>query len=175
MDGYARRDLHSVNSFVASPAGQSDLLSSVKSSCSVMVPVSIPSVAVSVRSFSSLAPASQVSPLRLDQFLTEPQHHPDQAAVAYVLSGLREGFSVGFQSSMVNLKSASSNMRSSFEHPFVIDSYLQTEVSSGRVAGPFLSLLFLLYISAVWGSFPRTINQANGVSSSTSPLLLGTA
>ena len=36
---------------------------------------------------------------------------------------------------MVKLKSASSNMHSSF--PFVIDSYLQSEVSSGRVAGPF--------------------------------------
>ena len=65
------------------------------------------------------------------------QHYPDQAAVAYVLSGLREGFCIAFESSMVSLKSASSNMRSSFEHPFVIDSYLQTEVSSGRVAGPF--------------------------------------
>ena len=104
-----------------------------------LVPVSIPSVAVSVRFFSSLAPASQVSPLRMDQFQTEPQHYPDQAAVAYVLSGLREGFRIGFQSSMVNLKSASSSMRSSFEHPFVIDSYLQTEVSSGGVAGPFLA------------------------------------
>ena len=106
--------VHSVNSFVVSSGGQHDLHSSVKSSCSVTVPVSIPSVAVSVYSFSPLAPASQVSPLRLDQFQTELQHHPDQAAVAYVLSGLRQGFRIGFESSMVNLKSASSNMRSSF-------------------------------------------------------------
>ena len=116
--------LHSINSFVTSPGGQRDLLSPVKSSCSVIVRASIPSVAVSVRSFLSLAPASQVSPLRLDQLQTELQHHPDRAAVAYVLSGLRQGFRIGFESSMVNLKSASSNMCSSSEHPFVIDEYL---------------------------------------------------
>ena len=147
--------VHSVNSFVAFSVGQRDLRSSVKSSCSVTVPVSIPSVAVSVHSFSPLAPASQVSPLRLDQFQTELQHHPDRAAVAYVLSGLREGFRIGFESSMVNLKSASSNMRSSFEHPFVIDSYLQTEVSSGRVAGPFSAPPFpSLHISR-FGVIPK--------------------
>ena len=65
MGGY-EACVHSVNSFVPSSGGQRDLRSSVKSSCSVTVPVSIPSVAVSVHSFSALAPASQVSPLRLD-------------------------------------------------------------------------------------------------------------
>ena len=146
--------VHSVNSFfVASPGEQRDLLSSVKSSCSVVVPVSIPSVAVSVRSFSSLAPAIWVSPLRLDQFESELQQHPDQAAVAYVLSGIREGFRIVFELSMVNHKFASSNMRSSFEHP--LNSYLQIEVSSGRVAGPFSALPFpSLHISR-FGIIPK--------------------
>ena len=140
--------VHSVNSFVASSGGQRDLRSSVKSSCSVTVPVSIP-----IHSFLPLASPSQVSPLRLDQCQTELQHHPDQAAVAYVLSGLREGFRIGFQSSMVNLKSASSDMPSSF--PFVIDSYLQSEVSSGRVAGPFSAPPFpSLHISR-FGVIPK--------------------
>ena len=89
MPGEAR--VHSVNSFVASSGRQRDLCSSVKLSCSVTVPVSIP-----IHSFSPLAPASQVSPLRLDQCQTELQHHPDQAAVAYVLSGLRVFFFILF-------------------------------------------------------------------------------
>ena len=73
--------------------------------------------------------------------------------MAYVLSGLREGFCIGFQSSMVNLKSASSDMHSSF--PFVIDSYLQSEVSSGRVAGPFSAPPFpSLHISR-FGVIPK--------------------
>ena len=140
MGGYAGEAcVHSVNSLVASPGGggERELLFSVKSSRPVIVPVSIPSVAVSVRSFSSLAPASKVSPLRLAQFQTELQHHTDQAAMACEFSEIREGFRIGFELSMVNFKSASSNMRSSFEHPFVIDSYLETEVFFGRVAGPF--------------------------------------
>ena len=58
----------------------------------VIVPVSIPNVALSVRSFSSIAQASWVSPL--DLFQTELQRHPDQVAVAYVLSGIREGFRI---------------------------------------------------------------------------------
>ena len=60
--------------------------------------------------------------------------------MAFVTSGIRDGFRIGFDPSLVSLKSASLNMRSSAEHPSVIDSYLQAEVSSGRlgdVAGPF--------------------------------------
>ena len=73
--------------------------------------------------------------------------------MAYMLSGLREGFRIGFESSMVKLKSASSNMHSSF--PFVIDSYLQSEVSSGRVAGPFSAPPFpSLHISRL-GVIPK--------------------
>ena len=143
--------VHSVKSFVPSPGEQHDLLSAVKSSRSAIVPVSIPSVAVSVHSFSSFAPASQVSPLRLDQFLTELQHHPDQAAVAYVLSKIHEGIRIGFESSMVNFKSASSNMRSSFKHPFVTDSYLQTEVSSGSGPPLFSSSFSFSTYQPFWG------------------------
>ena len=50
--------VHSVNSFVASPGGQRDVRSLVKSSCSVTVPVSISRFAVSVHSFSPLGSAS---------------------------------------------------------------------------------------------------------------------
>ena len=45
-----------------------------------------------VHSFSPLAPVHSVSPLRLSQFQAELVDHPDQAAVAYVLNGLRDGF-----------------------------------------------------------------------------------
>ena len=68
--------------------------------------------------------------------------------MAYVISRIREGFCIGFDASMVNLTSELSNMRSSFEHPLVIDSYSQTKVSSGRVVGTF-STFPSLHIS--WG------------------------
>ena len=47
---------------------------------------------VPVRSFSPLAPVHLVSPLQLFQFQVELADYPDQAAAAYVLNGLWDGF-----------------------------------------------------------------------------------
>ena len=86
--------------------------------------------------FAPLAPVRQVSPLCLDQFQLELCNHPDHSAINYVLSGIQHGFHICFDASAVTLRCASYNMRSATEHPSIIDSYLQTEVSSGRAAGP---------------------------------------
>ena len=96
-----------------------------------------PSGSVPVRLYSPLAPVSLVTPLQLSQFQAELRDYPDHSAAAYVLTGLRDGFRIGFDASSVSLLSASSNMRSALEHPSVVDDYLQVEVSCGRVAGPF--------------------------------------
>ena len=104
--------------------------------------VRTPSISVPVRSFSPLAPVHLVSPLQLSQFQAELHNYPDQAAAAYVLDGLREGFHIGFEASSVSLQSASSNMRSALDHPSIIDDYLETDVSCGRVAGPFTNSPF---------------------------------
>ena len=61
----------------------------------------------------------------------------DQAAAAYILNGLRDGFCIGFEALSVSFRSLSSNMHLTFDQPSVIDAYLQNEVSCGRVAGPF--------------------------------------
>ena len=144
--------VHSVYNVFASPSQQQGVPRLAQMFCSVPIsvpvsmpvsfPVSVPA-SVAVKSsvagvtFTPLSPVSRVSPLQLDQVQMELHHHPDKSAVAYVLSGIRDGFRVGFDPSLVSLKSASSNMHSSSEHPSVIDSYLQNEVSFGRVAGPF--------------------------------------
>ena len=114
-----------------------------------------PSGPVPVRSFSPLAPVHLVSPLQLSQFQAELRDYPDQAAASYVLTGLKEGFHIGFEASSVALRSASSNMHSALVHPSVIDAYLETEVSCGRVAGPFTTLPFPdLHISR-FGVIPK--------------------
>jgi len=107
-----------------------DLFCSIPVSVPVSVPVSIPVLvpvkpSVTVASFAPLAPVSEVSPLQLDQFWAELGHHSNESAIAYVVSGLRDGFRIGFDPTLVSLQSASSNMRSASEHPSVIDSYLQ--------------------------------------------------
>jgi len=125
---------------------------------SVAVPVSVPvKPSVTVGSFAPLALVSEVSPLQLDQFRAELRLHPNQSAVAYVVSGLQDGFRIGFDPTLVSLQSASSNMRSSSEHPSVIDSYLQNEVSFPVPPLP------SLHISR-FGVIPKIISLESGAS-----------
>ena len=74
----------------------------------------------------------------MEQFSWELRHHPNPQHVAFVLEGLRFGFKLGFSPSQ-SLKPAKRNKPSADEHPSVIHEYLATEVSLGRVAGPFAS------------------------------------
>ena len=145
--------VHSVNNLVVFPSQQHDLPYMPQSVCSVPVPVIS---GVPVYTFSPLSPVSGVSPLWLDQFQLELRHHPDRSEVAYVISGIQEGFRVGFEASLVSLKPTSSNMRTSSEHPSVIDLYLQSEVSSHRVAGPFPASPFPSLHISHFGVIPKS-------------------
>ena len=145
--------VHSVYNVPVAADQPSGLPCSVASFCSSSV-VS-PGTSVPVRSFSPLAPVHLVSPLQLSQFELELADYPDQAAAAYVLNGLRDGFRIGFEALSVSLRSSSSNIRSAFDHPSVIDAYLQNEVSCGRVAGLFSTPPFTdLHISC-FGVVPK--------------------
>ena len=62
--------------------------------------------------------------------------HPDREFVALLLSGMREGFRVGYKHHESSSQSAKSNMRSVGENPEVVDRYLATECGLGRVVGP---------------------------------------
>ena len=120
--------VHSVYNVIASCSQQQGLPQlaqlfcsvpvSVPVSMSVSLPVSVPASvpvksSVAVVSFTPLSPVSKVSPLQLDQFQAELRNHPDKSAVAYVISGIWDGFRIGFDPALVSLNSASSNMRSS--------------------------------------------------------------
>ena len=85
--------------------------------------------------FSLLAPVHLVSLLYLPLFWVELFDYPDQATVSYILNDLWVGFQIGFEALWVSLWSASSNMRSTFDHPSVINAYLKNEVSCGYVVG----------------------------------------
>ena len=87
--------------------------------------------------FSPLHLPATVLPIRVDRLELELCGHPDQAKVAYVISGLCDGFHLGFHSSSISLKSATSNMPSALLQPSIIDLYLQNELDKGRIAGPF--------------------------------------
>lgn len=110
---------------------------------------------VPVHSFSSLTPVHLVSPLQFSQFQAALADYPDKAAMAYILNGFRDSFCIGFEALSGSVKSASSNMQSAFHHASLIDAYLATEVSHGRVVGPFTSPPFTdLYITR-FGVVPK--------------------
>lgn len=105
--------------------------------------------------FASLPPVHCVSPLQLPVFRSELASHPDQAKVHYVLDGIQHGFSSGFVSSRVVLRSSVRNMKSADEHPEVIDEYLANEVAKGRVAGPFAAPPFPILQCSPFGVIPK--------------------
>ena len=66
------------------------------------------------------------------------RQHPDQALAAYVVSGLSNGFHIGYQYSSSKRSSLSANMLSAARNPRPVQQYLATELAAGRIAGPFL-------------------------------------
>ena len=130
-----------VNSFVSVHVGSHGNFSALELRSPFVLPSpqqGLPSSSYSLCSpaVCPLRPVSQLTPINVDRFQHELCHHPNPDKVAYVVQGLRDGFHLGFNYS-TSLKSATGNMASALLNPQVIDSYLQSEVQTGRVAGPF--------------------------------------
>ena len=95
-----------------------------------------------------------ITPLVYSHWLTELQGFPDPAVPATVLARICEGFRLGFKGN--HCKSLSANMRSASENPLVVDQYLLTEHSLGRVTGPFVSPLFPNLHVSWFGVIPKS-------------------
>ena len=63
--------------------------------------------------------------------------HPTADKVVYVVQGLGDGFHLGFNKKITVLEVSGGNMALALLNPHVIDNYLQLEIRTGRVAGPF--------------------------------------
>ena len=61
--------------------------------------------------------------------------HPDQEFRKYIVSGLRDGFRIGFDYPGT-CQWARRNLLSAMEHPQIIRDYLAGECAAGRVLGP---------------------------------------
>ena len=59
--------------------------------------------------FQDLVPPSRVTPIDAHKLWRELCFHPDQAKVDYVISGITNGFRLGFDPSAVSLQSAARN------------------------------------------------------------------
>ena len=76
------------------------------------------------------------SPLRWQEWAAALAAHPDKRFTEYIVTGIKEGFRVGYHYGHRREKAAS-NMQSAREHPEVVREYLAKERAEGRVLGPF--------------------------------------
>ena len=78
---------------------------------------------------------TQPSPPRPLTFARYLHHHPNRQYVHTLLTHLTSGFDIGYQGPHRTVRAP--NLPSAYEHPDVIDAYIHTECSAGRMAGPF--------------------------------------
>ena len=96
-----------------------------------------------VQALDSCRPSQQLSlpdelhvitiPLRVSAWEEAPSKHPDKQFAKYVVSGLKNGFHIGFDHIMSKLTSSQNNMLSAKEYPHVVDEYLLHETSMDRM------------------------------------------
>ena len=63
--------------------------------------------------------------------------HPNRLLKDFFINGIVEEFRIGFRQQQEQLQSAKRNLSCALQHPDTAKSYLNEEVSVGRVAGPF--------------------------------------
>ena len=81
--------------------------------------------------------------------------HPNWDLVHLFLTGISQGFRIGYNYRTTTCKPSKRNLPGALSHPEVVDEYLQTEISLGRVVGYFsLEALPAAHIS-IFGVIPK--------------------
>ena len=84
----------------------------------------------------ALAPI--VTPMHWQTWKLALTNHPDQEFADLVVSGVRDGFRIGFNYTHLPLTtSCKRNMKSAYDHPRIVSEYLQQELAQGHILGPF--------------------------------------
>ena len=76
------------------------------------------------------------SPVRLENWATAFNSHPDKHFAAYIHAGLSQGFRIGFDRDSVALRSPARNHPSASANRALVSEYIQAEVRLGRLVGP---------------------------------------
>lgn len=71
--------------------------------------------------------------LQAHQWETALKHHPNQEFARYIITGIREGFRIGFDRSRCRPISATRNMLSTIQNPKPVREYLNTELEARRI------------------------------------------
>ena len=80
---------------------------------------------------------SPTTPIDLSQLALYLHDHPDRASVDAVLTGLSQGFTIGFQGPRVSKEYP--NLISAGQNPHIVSTNLLKESQLGHTAGPFVS------------------------------------
>ena len=79
------------------------------------------------------------TPIQVNVLAGYLQHHPDHSFVQFILSGLSEGFHVGYRGAegSTGLRSCFRNHPSALANRAVVSNYIREELTAGRFVGPF--------------------------------------
>ena len=82
--------------------------------------------------------------------------HPNRQLVQFFMSGISQGFRIGFKQPKKTLKSAKRNLGCALDHPETVTKYLADEIALDRVAGPYkMSAIPQAHISR-FGVIPKS-------------------
>ena len=99
------------------------------------------------------------TPLVQVQWQRYLSNHPNNTLVNFFISGISQGFRLGFNRPLSQLKSVRKNLSSAVLHPEVVDEYLAAELEKSRLAGPFSKLDIPYAHISRFGVIPKKYSQ----------------
>ena len=105
-----------------------------------------------------MAPALQgiVTPLHWEIWQKALTSHPDRGLAEYIVTGLQEGFRIGYDYRTHKCKKSEDNMKSAKEHLQVVDDCITKECAAGRILGPFDPQMFPEVQVSRYGVIPKS-------------------
>ena len=97
------------------------------------------------------------TPLNLETWSQALTHHPDPTFAQYILSGIRDGFRIGFDYNSHRCRPAKSNMLSAKEHPQVVIRYIDGELAHKRLVKLASHAQSLLIQTSPLGVIPKRL------------------
>ena len=80
--------------------------------------------------------ANITTPLNHEKWKMYLSDHPDIALTEFFITGITQGFRLGFHTTLSSLKPARKNLDGALQHPSVVDEYITEEITQHRVIGP---------------------------------------
>lgn len=108
------------------------------------------------------APLQRINtPLKVDAWQHYLSDHPDQTYVDYLLSGIKAGFRIGFDS-VQSLTQPKHHIKSAYEHADIASTHLKKDCTQGFMFGP-LTLVDLppVHLNRI-GVIPKNISWESG-------------